>query len=130
LDSTYKTPKILNACRITHTTTGGKESDTMKKVTVYIQFEEKHKPFEGYLLDSQNVIYIGEGSLKLVGVRLKDDWKYIQNTGHIILGKASDNMNEELLVHSVINRLKNTTVYDYLLSKWDRSEDVDFEFIN
>lgn len=101
----------------------------MKKVTAYIEIENGLKPFEGYLLDSQNIIYVGEGSLKIVGVKL-DDWKYVQNTGHIVLSKAPENINEELLVHSVINRMKNTTVYDYLLSGWDRSEDVDFEFVN
>jgi hypothetical protein len=101
----------------------------MKKVTIYIELEKSLHPVEGHLLDSSNVIYVGEGSLKIVGVKL-EDWKYVQNTSHIILGKVPENINEELLVHSVINRLKNTTMYDFFLNQFDRSEDIDFEFVN
>lgn len=100
----------------------------MKKVTAYVNIDKDWKPVEGYLVDRSNVIYIGEGSIKVVGVKL-DDLKYKQNTGHIILGEVPKGISEELLVHSVINRLKNTTVYDYLLTSWDRSEDIDFDFI-
>ncbi|WP_379675472.1 hypothetical protein [Fictibacillus phosphorivorans] len=100
----------------------------MKKVTAYIHIENDLKPVEGYLLDSSNVIYIGEGSLKVVGVKL-EDLIYKQNTGHIILGEVPKGISEELLVQSVINRLKNTTMYDYLLNSWDRAEDIDFDFI-
>jgi hypothetical protein len=100
----------------------------MKIVTAYINIENDQEPFEGYLLDSQNIMYVGEGTLKIVGVRL-ENWKYVQETGHIKLGEVPKGISEELLIHSVINRLKNTTVYDYLLTNWDRSEDIDFDFI-
>jgi hypothetical protein len=128
LDSTYKASTVSNASWLTHFAASRKEIDRMKKVTVHININNQLEEFEGYLLDSTNVIYIGEGSLKIVGVQL-EDWKYKQTTSHIILGEVPKGISEELLIYSVINRMKNTTVYDFLLNSWDRSEDIDFDFI-
>jgi hypothetical protein len=102
----------------------------MNKVTVYIESEERLNPVEAYLLDPYNVIAVHEGHVKVIGVKVMD-WRYVQDSkSFIILGQVSKGINEELLVHNIVNRLKNTTMYEYLLSGWDRSEDVDFKFVN
>lgn len=100
----------------------------MKKVTVKMNSKES---VSAYLLDSRNVVLLHEGILKIVGVELKEfDWYIRDNKSFIVLGKVAEGINDELLIDSVINRLKNTTMYDYLLAQWDRSEDISFDLIN
>jgi hypothetical protein len=99
----------------------------MKKVTVKMNSEEC---VSAYLLDSRNVVLLHEGMLKIVGVELKEfDYYLRDNKSFIVLGKVAEGINEELLFDSVINRLKKTTMYDYLLAQWDRSVDVSFDLI-
>ncbi|WP_416731389.1 hypothetical protein [Fictibacillus sp. JL2B1089] len=99
----------------------------MKKVTVKMNSE---KNVSGYLLDARNVMMINDGMLKIVGVELRDLNYVRDNKSFIVLGKVAEGINEELLIKSVTNRLQNTTMYDYLLGQWDRSEDISFDLIN
>ncbi|MEC1726905.1 hypothetical protein P9E34_19530 [Schinkia azotoformans] len=107
----------------------------MKKVKVLFDLESGTVEQQAFLFDDSNVMYFDnfDNSIYLQGVdpTEKEDIYKVDGTALLVIGKYDKPVkNEQKEIERVLKLMKNTTLYDYIINHFDRSEGIDDMKIN
>jgi hypothetical protein len=99
----------------------------MKQVKIAVDYTSS--TLEAWLIDPNNVLYFDGNNLYLLGVRKINENTYLQTTGHVRIGSGLNGETPITVIEKAIEKMKNITFYEYLLTLHDRRLDVDFDIV-